>query len=500
MKYLVSAEEMKRYDRDTIEKIGIPAMVLMERAALAVVEEICSICETFAAPYRQQRVFVLAGMGNNGGDGLAIARLLSEEGFRVEVKCVGNPRKASGQWQEQYAILQHYGVTFVETPGQEAYDCLVDALFGVGLSREITGEYQEAIAEFNGLQGYKIAVDLPSGIHTDSGAILGNVIKADITVTFGFCKRGLVYYPGCEYAGKVKVADIGITKRSFFGVEPGMFTYDESVEVLCPKRNPAGNKGTFGKILLVAGSNNMAGAAILAGKAAYRAGAGMVKVITPEQNRVIMQEVLPEALLGTEDDLSDSLKWADVLVVGPGLGKSDGALKCLRAVIAQSRKPLVIDADGLNLLSEHMDLQEQLALHGRDGRDILLTPHMGELARLAGKTIADCKEHPVDVAMALAEKWNAVVVAKDARTHVCAPGRAVYLNSSGNSGLATAGSGDVLAGVCGALLGQGMDGFEAASLSVYLHGKAGEAVSLRLGESGCMAGDLVEEIGKAWKL
>ena len=244
----------------------------------------------------------------------------------------------------------------------------------------------------------------------------------------------------------------------------------------------------------------MAGAAILAGKAAYRAGAGMVKVITPECNRVMIQETLPEALLGTANDLPDSLKWADVLVIGPGLGKSQEALHGMRTVIMESRKPIVIDADGLNLLSEHLDLQEQLELQGRYGRAILLTPHMGELARLVGKTIAECKEQPADVAMALAKKWNAVVVAKDARTHVCAPGHPIYLNSCGNSGLATAGSGDVLAGVCGAMLGQGMAIFEAAAFSVYLHGKAGEAVSKRLGESGCMAGDLVEEIGKAWKL
>ena len=474
-------------------------MVLMERAALAVADEVCRGCNKSGSSQRKKYVYVLAGVGNNGGDGLAVARLLSERDFYVEVHCVGDESKASEQWKEQYAILQHYDVKLVDAPTRRDYDCLVDALFGVGLSREVEGVYREAIEKYNALDGFKVAVDIPSGIHSDNGSVLGCAVKADTTVTFGFCKRGLVLYPGCGYVGEVQIADIGITERSFCGREPEMFTYDEPVADLVPERNPAGNKGTFGKILLVAGSVNMAGAAILAAKAAYRSGAGMVKVITPADNRVIVQEMLPEALLGTEDDLEKSLEWADVIVIGPGLGKTSVALENLRTVLAEGHKPLVIDADGLNLLAENPKLMEQLSKTGATGRVIIMTPHVGELARLTGKSIAECKADLTSVALALAKDIHAVIVAKDARSHVCAQGHPIYLNTSGNSGMATAGSGDVLAGICGALLAQGMNGFEAATVAVYLHGKAGDMVAERLGEATCMAGDLIEEIGKAWK-
>ena len=498
--YLVSAAEMKRYDNYTIEEIGIPAMVLMERAALAVTREVCRECEKNEVTDRRQRIFVLAGMGNNGGDGLAVARLLSELGFFVEVKCVGDEAKASVQWKQQYAILKYCDdVKMVDVPTRSDYDCLVDALFGVGLTREVTGQYAAAIEEFNALEGRKVAVDIPSGIDTDTGAVLGVAVKADVTLTFGFCKKGLALYPGCEYMGKLKIADIGIREKSFAGKEPEVFTYTGPIEGLLPKRNPAGNKGTFGKVLLVAGSVNMAGAAILSGKAIYKMGAGMVKLISPEENRVIIQETLPEGLYGTAKDLRASLDWADVIVVGPGLGRGTDALACLQSVIEDSDKPLVIDADGLNLLAENEMLQQKLSARGAGGRVILLTPHVGELARLAGKSLAECKAGLESAAKSLARRFHAIVVAKDARTYVCAENNPIYLNTSGNSGMATAGSGDVLAGICGALLGQGMEGFAAACTAVYAHGKAGDAASHRLGEAGVLAGDLVEEIGKAWK-
>lgn len=498
--YLVSAAEMKHYDSYTIEEIGIPAMVLMERAALAVVREVCRECDKKEVTDRRQNIFVLAGMGNNGGDGLAAARLLSELGYKVEVKCVGDESKASAQWKQQYAILKYCDdVKIVDAPVRCDYDCLVDALFGVGLTREVTGQYAAAIEEFNALEGRKVAVDIPSGIDTDTGAVLGTAVRADVTVTFGFCKKGLALYPGCEYMGKLKIADIGIREKCFAGKEPEVFTFVGPIGGLLPGRNPAGNKGTFGKVLLVAGSVNMAGAAILSGKAVYRMGAGMVKIISPEENRVIIQETLPEALLGTEKDLGISLEWADVIVIGPGLGRSADALECLRSVICYSDKPLLIDADGLNLLAENIILQEKLSDQGAKGRTILLTPHVGELARLAGKAVAECKADLESEAKALAGKLHATVVAKDARTYVCAENHPIYLNTCGNSGMATAGSGDVLAGICGALLGQGMEGFEAACVAVYAHGKAGDAAAMRLGEAGLLAGDLVEEIGKAWK-
>lgn len=494
MKYLVTAEEMQRFDANCTEKIGIPAMVLMERAALAAFERVLTYCTGMDKESRT--VLIMAGTGNNGGDGLALARLLSEAGVRTEVWIVGDAGKASGQWKSQHKILKSYPVEMSTKPTMGEYTVIIDALFGVGLSREITGDFREAVESFNKLSGYGIALDMPSGVDSDSGSILGCAVRADETVTFSFCKRGLILYPGCEYAGKVTAAEIGISERSFFGAEPGMFAFDEAPKMLLPERTKAGNKGTFGKVLLIAGSRNMAGAAILAAKSAYRIGAGMVKVITPKENRVILQETIPEALLGTSEDLEESLAWADVIAIGPGIGKDDEAFMCLRRVIEGCDNPLLLDADGLNLLAEHQEYLERLAEQGQAGRELVLTPHMGELARLTGETVARLKENPVEYGCRLAAKLHAAVAAKDARTFVCGEGVPVCVNISGNSGMATAGSGDVLAGVIAGLMAQGKSSIEAARSGVYIHGLAGDAASARLGEHACMAGDIVEELGR----
>ncbi len=552
MQYLVTAEEMRRYDNNTIEKIGIPAFALMERAALKACERVLcyldmadiylqeskgvlhsshisfrdnNTCHETAEKY--PTILIMAGYGNNGGDGLALARLLSEYGFEVSVWCVGDGDKASSLWRKQSEILEHYPVQVWHQGDAKSlrsgYNVCVDALFGVGLSREITGDYAEAIQTFNQIKGWKLALDVPSGIDADTGNVLGTCVKADATITFGFCKRGLVLYPGCEYAGCVEVADIGISDKSFFGQLPKMFTLKEKVQHYLPRRRSNGNKGTFGKVLLVAGSVNMAGAAVLAAKAAYRTGAGMVKVISPKENRVILQKTIPEALYGTEEDLINSIAWADVIGIGPGLGTDERARKLLDIVLNGSDKPLVLDADALNLLAEdgkehepkHVatgvedcseakeNLAGILAKQGAQGRTIIVTPHVGELARLTGRTVSDCLADGSykigEIAYETAMKLHSIVVAKDARTFVCREGNAIYLNSNGNSGMATAGSGDVLTGIISALLGQGMDGFWAAVTGVYMHGAAGDAAADKNGEHACMAGDIAEAIAEVCK-
>lgn len=492
MEYLVTAEEMKRYDSNTIERIGIPGMVLMERAAL----EAFRFIEDRFADLEQHRktVRILAGVGNNGGDGLALARMLCEAGYDVTVEVVGKAERSSEQWKIQKEILEHFPIRTGSKEDGVEYTILVDALFGVGLSRNVEGEYAEAVERFNRATGFKIALDVPSGIHSDTGKVLGCAIKAHMTVTFGFCKRGLMFCPGTEYAGEVVTVPIGITERSFLGKEPGMFFYKEPIKDLLPKRNSMGNKGTFGKVLLVAGSAKMAGAAVLAAKAAYRSGVGMVKVITPGENRSILLGNVPEALFGTEVDLAESMKWADVIAIGPGLGKDSEALQKLTQVIYESNLPLILDADGLNILAEQEDLQKELAKQGTEGRSIILTPHVGELSRLMKLPIMELKEDLSLYGKQLAEQLRAVVVAKDARTFTCRAGGAICVNVCGNSGMATAGSGDVLTGVVAGLLAQGMEAFEAASVGVYLHARAGDMVAGERGEYACMAGDIIEKL------
>lgn len=532
MEYLLTAKEMQKFDVATIERIGIPALVLMERAAFAVYEEILKALGMTG--FGSKKVLVLAGCGNNGADGLALARMLAEHGqstlpggvirsgkdteddsFQVEVVVCGDPEKVTDAWKTQYEILKHFPVRTGSKQPVDEYDILVDALFGVGLSRDITGEYADLIRWLHERKGFKVAVDMPSGIHSDSGKVMGCAVKADLTVCFAFGKRGLYLYPGCEYAGKVVVKKIGIGEQSFGDTKPGMFRFTEKVTDLLPDRIGDGNKGTFGKVLLAAGNRNMAGAAVLAAGSCYRTGAGMVKVLTRECNRVILQTAVPEALMciweptveklaHVEEDVSKSVnpdfyQWPDVLAIGPGLGTDEWAYGILSSFLKDSDLPLVIDADGLNLLSKYGELMELLCMQARGGRTFILTPHAGELARLCGITIDEVKENPVKIAMGLAQKLNCIIVSKDARTYVCQNKKPVCMNTTGNSGMAVAGSGDVLTGVIAGLLAQGMEPFAAAGVGVYLHGSAGDEAADRLGERGMTAGDLVQAVAEVTK-
>lgn len=491
MRYLVTALEMKKYDRETIQGIGIPASVLMERAALESLREI----EKRMSPAPAKSVLVMCGMGNNGGDGLALARLLCEKGYSVEVWCVGNQEKASEEWKRQFAILQHFPVTFCNSPCKNEYTVLIDALFGIGLSRVVSGDYERSIAIFQKLGGWKVALDVPSGINSDDGSCMGIAVTVDLTVTFGFCKRGLMLYPGRLYAGEVVTVDIGIGETAFRGEEPEMFLYDEDPADLMPARNRDGNKGTFGKVLLIAGNKKMAGAAILAAKAAYRIGAGMVKVISDAENRFILQQAIPEALFGTKEDLEESLAWADVIAIGPGLGKTKEAQALLSIALSAERIPLLIDADGLNILAGNNVLRKQVAEQGTKGREIVLTPHVGELSRLTGIPISRLKEALWQNCSELAMELQTTVVAKDARTFICRANEKICINTAGNNGMATAGSGDVLAGVIAGLMGQHLKGYQAACIGTYLHAKAGDFVTGKMGEHACMASDIAEALG-----
>ncbi len=499
MKYLVTSSEMKEYDNNTIERIGIPALVLMERAALAVrdcIMEKIRGCTDRRCTDRDCRVLIAVSCGNNGADGLALARLLSEEGMEVSVAESSDMTHATDNYLRQRKILRYYQVKFVQVSallGKE-YDVVVDGVFGVGLSRAVSGKYAEVIETLNRTSGMKVAIDIPSGICGTTGAVLGCAFKADMTVTFGFVKRGLVLYPGAEYAGEVRTAKIGIDEHAFFGHEPELFSFDESPEALLPKRKKDGNKGTFGKVLLIAGWETMAGAAVMSALAVLRTGAGMVKVLCGEENRKILQCAVPEAMSAGKDTLKRDIVWADVIIAGPGLGTSAEAAKVLQTAIDISGDmPIILDADALNLLAAGR------IKVGR-GRKIVMTPHVGEMSRLTGKEISHIKSHIVEVAKAASLDYDSVMVCKDVRTCVAAPEEYLgYLNVSGNSGMATAGSGDVLAGVIGSLIAQGQKPFPAACTGVYLHGLAGDDAAKKHSEYGVTAMRIAAEIEEIMK-
>ena len=397
MQYLLNAREMKHIDKNTIEVFGVPSLVLMERAALRVVEMI----KKEAADAK--RTLVVCGTGNNGGDGMAVARMLYLEGNEVEVWLIGNPEKCSEETKKQYDILKAYGIPVVEQKegfceqfcvqepdseqaqiqtqmqtqiqAQTAYTLIIDALFGIGLSRNVEGIHREAIEEMNRLEGTKIAIDIPSGIHADSGAVMGNCFYADHTVTFAYNKTGLWLYPGADAAGQIHIVDIGITKESFLEKEPQMLMPQAEDLTRLPKRKADSNKGTYGKVLVIAGSEEISGAAYFSAKAAYLSGCGLVKVFTHEKNRTMLTTRLPEAIPVTYDgkkNLKESLiaavQWADVLVLGPGLGRSDTARQIVKLTIQTAAVPIIVDAktqyvsacNTVETILIHEDAREQL--------------------------------------------------------------------------------------------------------------------------------------------
>lgn len=495
MEYLVSAAQMKEYDRNTIQNIKIPALVLMERAACATAEE---IIKKFP---EKKSVLIAAGCGNNGGDGLAVGRILQEHGYQVSFSLIGNKGKCSSETVRQLEILNQLGISVEENLPNRAYDLIVDALFGIGLSRKITGVYDEAVRYINAATAYVVSVDIPSGIHTDTGAVMGTAVKADMTVTYSYRKLGIVLYPGAEYAGEVICRKIGILYQNSL-TEPAAFTYNRADLAGIPARKKDGNKGSFGKVLVIAGSSRMYGACQFAALGAYRTGAGLVRVITARENYRLLMETVPEAIVDTyEKDtkkeelerlLQEAIEWADCILIGPGIGKEQQAELLLQYVWENCRQPLIVDADGLNILAEHPKyLLDRASVKAPW---VYFTPHMGEFSRLTKKSIKCCKEEVMTVVKEYAERWKVIIAAKDARTVVAAPTGQVYVNTSGDNGMATGGSGDVLAGILAGLLAQKMQGMEAACMAVYLHGMAGNMASKRKTVYSVMAGDLLEEL------
>lgn len=494
MKEVVTCREMKLLDTQTIETAGVPSCVLMERAALAVVDVLEQILE------REERVLVVCGNGNNGGDGVAIARILHTRGVCAEIFLVDKDGRRTKETELQLKIADSYKVPKVNNPVWGEYTTIVDAIFGIGLTRPVEGRCFDIIREMNAARAKKVAVDIPSGVNGDNGHEMGIAFLADITVTFAFRKRGLCFYPGRMYGGEILVADVGIYQEPK-PQKVACCLEAEDLEEL-PARKPYGNKGTFGKVLLVAGSEGMCGAAYLSAEAALKAGAGMVKIQTVEANRVPLQVLLPEAMISCDFDEEENqrlLDWCDVLVIGPGLGmrpESGARAHWFLTHACTAGKPVILDADGLNLLAAHREWMEYL------GPNVVVTPHIGEMSRLCQKTIREIQNAMAETAAEYVEKTGTVCVLKDACTVVAAPGGDMYLNLEGNAGMATAGSGDVLSGILAAVFCMYLsaeeepDNGRKAALGVLLHSVCGDAAAARYGMQAMTARNIVESLSE----
>ena len=500
MKYAVTGTQMKQIDQDTIERIGIPSVVLMERAALAVAE---AVEELLKAMERPGKTLIACGTGNNGADGIAVGRILHGRGYSVTVLLTGNPDHATEEHRLQQKIAAGLEVPVIKAEEFETEPCavIVDALFGIGLGRPIEGAYRDLMEQLSGIDTAKVvAVDIPSGIHADTGAVMGIALHADVTVTFGYVKSGLMLYPGKAYSGEVRIADIGFSDVSAERIGWDALVLEPSDLERLPKRRPDGNKGTFGKVLIVAGCKGMCGAAFLSALASYRTGTGLVKVLTVPENRVVLQTQLPEAIIETyepeavipggvfQEFLESQCDWADVIVMGPGLGRESYVESLVEMVLAHAYVPIVLDADGLNAVAEHPHLTRYFT------ENIVITPHMGEMARLTGMTVGELKADALRAARDYSSRHGVVCVMKDAATVIAEKEGNTYVNASGCSAMAKAGSGDVLTGVIAGLLARGMECMEAAAFGVYLHGLAGEKAAGLLGTDGLLARDIADHI------
>ena len=483
---IVTAGRMAAADQNTI-KNGLPSLVLMERAALRVVE----VLEENELDL--SRVLVLCGTGNNAADGVAAARLLCEKGFLPAVCLLGNEEKFSPDLRVQLSVIRQYPVEFVQDFRPEDYSLILDAMFGIGLKRDIGGIYETVIEEMNSSDVPVIAVDIPSGLDADTGLIRRCAVCADITVTFQYAKIGQLLANGPALCGDLYVENIGIfpikDNKELFALTGDDFS-------LLPGRDESGNKGTFGKLLIAAGSREICGAAYLCAAAALRCGIGMVKIFTAEENRTALNTLLPEALVTTyaqdTDDLArldEALSWADAVLAGPGIGTDDFSVALLKRLLQKNTLPAVLDADALNILSAHEELWEEVNF------ECTITPHVGEMSRLSGLDIGTIKEQAVHAAAEFAAKRNVTCVLKDAVTVTACPSGEVYINTTGSSALATAGSGDVLAGMAAGYLTRYRDtDLPLAAMAVYAHGSAGEQAEEISGADAVCASDLLDFI------
>lgn len=506
MELVFTANEMKRADSDTILHYGIDQMVLMERAALACKNEILRKWSGILT--KGCKILIALGRGNNAGDGAALGRMLFLDGFQVMLWVDSEKDKFSEALQKQLMICEKYGVPILEDRQNisDQYDLVIDAIFGNGLSRDIEGKFAEKIGLLNQLGGIKVAVDIPSGIHADHGRVMGCSFQADMTVTFAGLKTGMLLQPGKTYCGDTVVCDIGIDVNHLLFQKTEGFTFhrDTDVRDLLAKRMQNSHKGTYGKALLIAGNEDTPGAALLATESLFRSGIGMVRLLAPGSIRDLILSVVPETMFSDRDrsyDLNGLVLWCDGIIIGPGLGKGVqqvSLLKELAYILKESKQekkiPIVLDADAINILSEQSDLKSLYIDLARSGYPVVVTPHLEEMRRISGYAMVELKQSRMDCIREFCKETGFILICKDSSTVVATYEKGAfhyYINQTGNSGMATAGSGDVLSGIVGTCVIQD-DAYMGAAKAVFIHGKAGDLAAEKYGERSMKPKDMMQ--------
>ncbi|MBN2444910.1 MAG: NAD(P)H-hydrate dehydratase [Spirochaetales bacterium] len=502
-----SVVQMRHMDKTAVERYLIPEEILMENAGLAA----CSVIRKHIDIYHH-RFLIICGSGNNGGDGLVVARKINSMGGSVKVFIPGNREKYKGVSATQLQRLLKTSVPVIDVtpdgPGLNALkeelnkaDVIVDALFGTGLTRTVEGYYSEIIQLINESKNLVVSLDIPSGVNGDTGRIMGNAVKADFTVTFGLPKYGNLFYPGFDLCGKLFVTHISFPPELY---ESHDLTVDINIPGECKKRDPLGHKGSFGDVLFIAGASQYLGAPFFSAYSFLKAGGGYSRLATPQSlvpsiasggKEIVfipLQETESKSIaFDNRERLLEMADKVDMVVMGPGLSLDPETQKLVCFLTEKIGKPLLLDGDGLTALAYHKDI-----IMNRK-HPTILTPHPGEMATLTGKSIADISENSIKVLCEAAKSYHATIVLKQAHSLIGFPDGRVFINLSGNSGMATAGSGDVLTGTIAAMTGLGFSLDEAVLAGVFIHGISGDKAAEIIGEDGMTAGDILDFLPSA---
>ncbi|MDR1066892.1 MAG: NAD(P)H-hydrate dehydratase [Clostridiales bacterium] len=504
----VTSERMYEIERIAIEKYGIPSIILMENAAV----NIAAICARALkkSGVSEPKVIIAAGTGNNGGDGTAIARHLLRRGINARVMLIGDMLKVKGDALLNLEIARKFGIVENVTEPDErvrreiaSSDLIVDALFGIGMREKARGAYEYMIKAINDRAGKTLSVDMPSGVNADTGQVTGAAVRADITAACGFMKLGLALYPGAEYAGDVEVVDVAIPPQATTNMNLTKIIQDEDAANILPRRVARSHKGSHGHVHVFAGCDEMPGAAVLTCMGAYRAGCGKVTAYVTRTVAGVINACAPEVITRIvsgkdgrycRESYESSVVQAalaaadegDVIVMGPGIGRSDDVSDFVFGLLEKTSAPIILDADALYAIAKN-----KAALYGKN---IAVTPHFGEMSRLTALSTGEISENTMAVAKNFAEEFGVTTLLKDSRSIIAAPSAETYINVSGNSALAKAGAGDALSGLIAGFAAQGLRLSEAAALGAYIHGRAGESASKELSLFGVNASDVLRHV------
>ncbi len=498
--------EMRELDRTAIKKYGIPDALLMENAGLAAYFVLLK-----QTGIKGKRFAVFCGGGNNGGDGLVVARKLYSNGGEVKVFLLSKPEKFKGSAKANFEIASRLPIEMQRVESLDAIksdvlhsEIIVDAIFGTGLTREVSGLYREVIQLINRSGKTVLSVDIPSGVHGDTGKVMGAAVRADYTITFGLPKIGNLLYPGYELGGRLYVTHISFP--------PEMYTADALKSAInrpseLPPRNTAGHKKTFGEALFIAGASSYYGAPYFAALSFMKAGGGYARLAAPQSVvRVIAAKGSEIVFAPQQETAAGSISLANktallalaqkmqMVVIGPGLSMDDEAQQLARQLTAEIDRPLLLDGDGITALSQDLDIIR------RRPAETILTPHLGEMSSLTGLSVAEIAADSVSVLQRTAADLQAIIVLKGAHSLTGYPDGRVFINMSGNSGMASAGSGDVLSGAIAAMLGLGLSPDEAARMGVFIHGLSGDLAANDKGEDGIIAQDILDYLPLAVKI